>query len=428
MRFRLRSLLVSISLSLLALHAEEPEYRMPPEALAALVDAPRTPAVSLSPDKTTLLILEHHGLPSIEELSRPELRLAGLRIDPRNNGQSRKTLFKKPALLNIATGDQRGVAGLAADARLADARWSADGKHFAFTVSHPDRLELWIADVASASAAPVAGLSLSGVADASPCAWESDRSSLVCRAVPAGRGAEPARPEAPIGPEIQETTGEKAAARTYQDLLKTAYDEDLFEHYVGAQVVRVDVSGKVSPVGKADLITRAEPSPDGRYLLVEALHRPFSRLVQVGDFGRRVEIWDRDGKKVAELADREPAEQTPIGRDAVPVGPRKHDWRGDADATVYWLEALDGGAPLQPADKRDVVRTLTPLSRERPRTWSRSAIALTTSPGRLTASASSRRDGGARGASGCGCCRSTAAQSSCSTSQARIATATRDRW
>ncbi|MCB1018392.1 MAG: S9 family peptidase, partial [Acidobacteria bacterium] len=197
-----------------------------------------------------------------------------------------------------------------------------------------------------------------GVADASPCAWESDRSSLVCRAVPAGRGSEPARPEAPSGPEIQETTGEKAAARTYQDLLKTAYDEDLFEHYVGARVVRVDVNGKVSPVGKPDLITRAEPSPDGRYLLVEALHRPFSRLVQVGDFGRRVEIWDRDGKKVAELADREPAEQTPIGRDAVPVGPRKHGWRADTDATVYWLEALDGGAPLQPADKRDVLRAL----------------------------------------------------------------------
>ena len=63
-------------------------YKIPPKAIADLVDAPITPNVLLSPDKKHLLILERTSLPSIEELSQPELRLAGLRINPMTNGRT----------------------------------------------------------------------------------------------------------------------------------------------------------------------------------------------------------------------------------------------------------------------------------------------------------------------------------------------------
>ncbi|UCD95060.1 MAG: hypothetical protein JSU69_03135, partial [Candidatus Zixiibacteriota bacterium] len=60
----------------------EPIYRMPPGEIAALIDAPQTPWVYIGPDNEWMLLLGHPNLPSIEEVSQPELRLAGLRINP----------------------------------------------------------------------------------------------------------------------------------------------------------------------------------------------------------------------------------------------------------------------------------------------------------------------------------------------------------
>ena len=61
-------------------------YRVPPAPIAALIDAPELPDVALSPDRRWLLLLERPALPPIAELAEPELRLAGLRLNPRTNG------------------------------------------------------------------------------------------------------------------------------------------------------------------------------------------------------------------------------------------------------------------------------------------------------------------------------------------------------
>ena len=57
-------------------------YREPPEEVVALVDAPPPPRVEASPDARWLLFVERASLPTIAELARPWLPLAGLRIDP----------------------------------------------------------------------------------------------------------------------------------------------------------------------------------------------------------------------------------------------------------------------------------------------------------------------------------------------------------
>ena len=64
-------------------------YQMPPKAIADLIDAPPTPGVSLSPDNSKMLILERAGLQSIKELGEEELRLAGLRLNPRTAWETR---------------------------------------------------------------------------------------------------------------------------------------------------------------------------------------------------------------------------------------------------------------------------------------------------------------------------------------------------
>ena len=80
-------LLLFFSAPLLA--QENLTYQRPPEEIAKLLEAPLTPFVTFSPDKQWMLLLERSDFPTIEQLSRPELRIAGLRLNPENFGPSR---------------------------------------------------------------------------------------------------------------------------------------------------------------------------------------------------------------------------------------------------------------------------------------------------------------------------------------------------
>jgi len=64
-------------------------YQNPPDDIASLINAAPTPGASLSPSGNWMLLMEKPNLPSIEEVAQPELRLAGIRINPRTNGSSR---------------------------------------------------------------------------------------------------------------------------------------------------------------------------------------------------------------------------------------------------------------------------------------------------------------------------------------------------
>ena len=57
-------------------------YQQPPESIRAVLDARPIPARLIDPAAQTLAVVEVRRYPTIEELSRPFLRLAGLRIDP----------------------------------------------------------------------------------------------------------------------------------------------------------------------------------------------------------------------------------------------------------------------------------------------------------------------------------------------------------
>src|SRR5271156_5046959 len=66
------------------------KYQEPPKAMVELVDVRPTPRVDLSPGDQPgggrwLMIEAVSGLPSIAELAQPELRLAGLRFNPRSD-------------------------------------------------------------------------------------------------------------------------------------------------------------------------------------------------------------------------------------------------------------------------------------------------------------------------------------------------------
>jgi dipeptidyl aminopeptidase/acylaminoacyl peptidase len=174
-------------------------YRQPPAPIAQVLDAPATPTVAVSPDRSTLLLLDRPGLPPIAEVSAPELRLAGLRFDPRSSGPTRATAFTGVRLLPVAGGEPRAVQmTLPRGATLANLSWSPDGRRMAFTVATDDTITLWIGDPASASARQVTPKPLNAVLGA-PCDWVSS-AQLACRFIPDGAARRRPAPPPPTAP------------------------------------------------------------------------------------------------------------------------------------------------------------------------------------------------------------------------------------
>jgi dipeptidyl aminopeptidase/acylaminoacyl peptidase len=210
--------------------------------------------------------------------------------------------------------------------------------------------ELWVGEAATGRLRPVPGLKLNAILG-SPLEWMPD-GSLLCRALPPRPGPGPRTSEVPTGPRIQENAGKAAPAPTYQDLLQNGQDEARFEFLGQSQLVRVDLArGSFSPLGKPGLYAGLQASPDGRFLLVSRLSRPFSYQVPSSQFPLREEVWDLQGRLVHLAADQPLAEGIPL--EGVRTGPRRLHWRPTEPATLVWAEALDGGDPKQKAEFRD---------------------------------------------------------------------------
>ena len=339
--------------------AAQDGYLTPPAPIPAIIDAQPTPAVLVGRDRQTLVLLGREGLPSIATMAEPELRLGGFRISPRTNGISatRASYSTSITFQDLATGRSRAVQ-LPAGARVSYPQWSPDGRSLAFVNAVGNGLELWVAEVASAQARRLTGAELNATIG-TPFRWLPDNSGLVVARVVPTRGEPPRASEVPSAPIVQENAGRTAPVRTYQDLLQNPADERLFEYYFTAQLSRVPVAGGTPiDVGQPGIFFGFTPSPDGRYLLVRRVKRPFSYIVPAYNFPTETAVWDMSGRPVKLVADIPLTDDLPSSFDAVPVGPRDVEWRSDAPATLVWAEAQDGGDPRRQAAVRDRVFAL----------------------------------------------------------------------
>ncbi|GAB3571547.1 S9 family peptidase [Spirosoma luteolum] len=332
-------------------------YQTPPKALADLVTAPPTPGVSVSSKGDMMLIMEQASAPSIAELAQPELKLAGLRLNPATNGPSRARYITGLKLKRLPAGSEVAVTGLPASPQLSFVQWSPNETKIAVAHTTDAELDLYVIDVATAAARRVGTVTLNGVLG-TPYHWLSDNNSLLVKTVPTGRGPAPEVSRVPSGPTTQENLGRRSQAPTYQDLLKNPSDERQFSYYATAQVVRLTLDGQSTAIGQPGIITTADPSPDGRYALIQTAHTPFSYLVPVNRFPMRTDVYGMDGKLVKTLNDGPLQDNVAYSPDGAPTGPREYTWRADAPASVYYTVAQDNGDPKVKADIRDKVYLL----------------------------------------------------------------------
>jgi dipeptidyl aminopeptidase/acylaminoacyl peptidase len=357
---RTRALAVGVAMMLTTLWAgtaaaqapADVTYMKPPQEILELVDVDLPPLTLVDPTNRFMVFLRRPTFKALDELAQPELRLAGLRINPRNHDAARPSYTLGVSIQEIATGKAIAVTGLPDPVRVEYPSFSPQGRYLAFAVVQPDALAVWAVELATGVARQVTPAAVSAVMRP-VFVWSPDETSLYCRVRPSLAPFAETQ-ELPAGPVVQEATGRKTPGRTWQDLLKSKADERRFEHYAACEIRRFPVGGGTATgVLPAGIYRDLSVSPDGRWLLVEQTHAPFSYLFPVDRFPYRVFVADAGGAPVAELVDKPLQDAIPITFDAVEAGRRDFVWRNDAPATVVWVEALDGGDPAVDVPARD---------------------------------------------------------------------------
>ncbi|OGU25109.1 MAG: prolyl oligopeptidase [Ignavibacteria bacterium GWA2_54_16] len=330
-------------------------YKLPPKEVVDILDAPPTPVVSASPRGDAILLVDFQAQPPIALISRPFLRLAGIRIDPRLNARQRLQQYSGIEVRWIDNNRSVRIE-LPAGARIGMPQWSNDGKHIAFTRDVDNGVELWVADASTGKGRAIPGLFVNDIMGPA-FDWTGDHKTLLVKLLPQGDRRAPEVPRVPTGPIIEQSSGKVSRAATYQDLLKNQYEEQLFEFHATSQIALVNSqTGEVKRIGQPALVSSISISPGESYLLVTRILKPYSYRVPAYLFTRKTEVWDKQGGVVKVLADLGISDEIPP--QGVPTGPRSVEWQPLHNAKLVWAEALDGGDPTKKVPFRDVIMTL----------------------------------------------------------------------
>lgn len=331
-------------------------YKLPPKEIADLLLAKPTPTVSMDKKGEYLLIMERDSYPDVEELGQPEVKVAGLRLNPENFSQSRQVFITGLKLKNTAEEKEKPITGLPAVKRLGNISWSPEGTRIAFTQTEKNRVDLYVLNVSTGAATRINKTPLN--AALGPVYLWINEESLLYTTATKPASFFPKKPITPPGPAIQENLGKAAPSRTYQDLIRTSHDEAVFEFMTTAQLTK-NTKGSETKIATPAIFTSIALSPDRKYLLLETIRKPFSYLVTAYSFASKVAIHELDGKLVKELALLPSGETTPSGFDNVSFAPRNFSWRQDVPATITWCEPLDSGLIKKDVAYHDAVYSLS---------------------------------------------------------------------
>lgn len=326
-------------------------YKTPPAVVADMLLAKRPASVSVDNAGQWMVLQQTNGYAEMEELAAPELRIAGLRINPANFSPSRMNVVYAIKLKEVKTGKEYSISGLPEKLSAQSISWSPDYQRFAFLQVEPGQVDLYVVNIATKKASRINKTPLNIVLNRYQ--WLSAEALLYFTTTKKPAEA-PIRPAVPDGPTIQENTGKASPRPTFQDLIKSPFDENLFAFYATAQLV-INNKGIETKIAAPALYKSVSPSPDKRYMLTEIIKPPFSYSVPAGGFASTLFITDMKGIKVKDVMEVPSAETAPSGNDNVQPIARGHEWRDNSPATLIWCEPLDSGLIKNKMDYHDAV-------------------------------------------------------------------------
>ncbi|MFP2996548.1 prolyl oligopeptidase family serine peptidase [Spongiivirga sp. MCCC 1A20706] len=334
---------------------ENLNYQKPSQEILDLVDAPLAPRVMLDTKSENMVLLYRDAYKSIGELSETEMRLGGLRINPTTNIGSRTTYVNNVRVKPVKAKNATQVKGLPDNTRLANFSWSPDEKKIAMTNTTNYGVEVWVLDIETATVKKLTeakvNANLRDVIN-----WFDDSQSLLVKMLSSERKALINTAQTiPSGPTISVNDGKKAQNRTYQDLLKNPNDEHNFEQLALSELYKVDLDGNSKKWMGSNMYRNINFSPDGNYVMISMVKKPFSYLVPYRRFPSETTIYSKEGKKVETVLEVPLIEDLPKGFMASRKGRRNLSWRADKPASLIFAEVLDDGDPKNKVPFRDEV-------------------------------------------------------------------------
>lgn len=330
-------------------------YQKPSAEILALADYERAPSVSMDTKKEYMLLSYRNTYKSLNDLNQEEMRLGGLRINPITNISSTVTYINNLKIRKISDTDEKQVTGLPSNARLTNISWSPDETKIAFTNTTNTGVELWYIDVASASAKKITTDNLNANLG-SPYNWMKDNQTLLVKVLPKNRQALiNEKKELPKGPTVSVSDGSKSQNRTYQDLLKNKNDEANFDALVTSELYKISLSGSLELFKSAAIYAGESFSPDGNYVMLTTIQKPYSYIVPLSRFPQKSIVYDVSGKEIKVVNEVPLTEIMPKGFSSVRKGKRSMSWRADKPASLVYVEALDEGDQAKKVDYRDEI-------------------------------------------------------------------------
>lgn len=330
-------------------------YQTPPKLIADLLLAKPTPIISLNSKAEWMLLSERNSYPTVEELGQPEFKVAGLRLNPNNFSLSRQNFLNNFILKSIKGGKEYKISGLPANLLAGNVSWSPSETKIAFTNTTHSQVDLYIIDVATQKATKINQRGVNTVLG-NAYIWVNEQTIVYKSTIQAATNA-PKKPITPKGPTVQQSLGKTAPSPTFQDLIKSPYDEQIFEFYATAQLIQ-NKNGVESMVGKPSIISSFSLSPDNKYMMQRQIQKPFSYLVTANRFPSTISITNLSGKTIKIIAELPSSEGTPSGYDNTQNVPRGFDWKDDEAATIIWAMPLDSGFIKKQVPFHDAVYAL----------------------------------------------------------------------
>ena len=351
-----KSILFILFLSFFAGSAQENlTFQQPSKDILALADYERTPSVNMDSKKEYMLLSYRSTYKTLDELSQEEMRLGGLRINPITNISSTVTYINNLKLRKVKDKVETQVNGLPQNPKITNIAWSQNEKKIAFTNTTATGVELWVIDVATASAKKITEANLNANLG-NPFNWMNDNETLLVKMLPKNRPALiDSKKDLPKGPTVSTGDGKVSQNRTYQDLLKNPTDEANFDALVTSELYKVSISGKIELFKPAAIYAGESFSPDGNYLMITTIHKPYSYIVPLSRFPQKSIVYNTNGKEVKVVNEVPLTEIMPKGFSSVRTGKRNMSWRSDKPATLSYVVALDEGDQAKKVDYRDEV-------------------------------------------------------------------------